>query len=158
MPHLALFNEIAIATAARKSAICQMRWDQVDFERKQIDLRGDGDATNKRRAIVPMTDTLYEKLAEAKSIAMTDYVIEYGGHGVERIDKAFRSRVEKTPELADVTPHVLRHTAAVWMAECRIPMSEISQYLGHTNTKVTESVYARYSPDFLRHAAAALNV
>jgi len=158
MPHLALFIEIAIATAARKSAICQMRWDQVDFERKQIDLRGDGDATNKRRAIVPMTDTLCEKLAEAKSIAMTDYVIEYGGHGVERIDKSFRSRVEKIKHLSDVTPHVLRHTAAVWMAECRIPMSEISQYLGHTNTKVTESVYARYSPDFLRHAAAALNV
>lgn len=31
MPHLALFIEIAIATAARKSAICQMRWNQVDF-------------------------------------------------------------------------------------------------------------------------------
>ena len=45
-------------------------------------------------------------------------MIEYGGHGVERIDKAFRSHVEKTPALADVTPHVLRHTAAVWMAEC----------------------------------------
>ena len=61
-------------------------------------------------------------------------------------------------QLTVVTPLVLRLAAAVWMAECRIPMNEISQYLGHTNTKITESVYARYSPDFLRHAAAALNV
>jgi integrase len=35
-------------------------------------------------------------------------------------------------------------------------MSEISQYLGHSSTSVTERVYARYSPDYLRRAATAL--
>jgi len=36
-------------------------------------------------------------------------------------------------------------------------MEEIAQYLGHSNTKVTERVYARFSPDFLQSAASALD-
>lgn len=94
-----------------------MKWSQVDFDRKLVDLRGDGGAANKRRAVVPMTDNLYERLCEAKSVALTDHVIEFKGSPIKRIDIAFRRRVERVPQLADVTPHVLRHTAAVWMAE-----------------------------------------
>lgn len=51
---------------------------------------------------------------------------------------------------------VLRHTAGVYMAEAGVPMEEISQYLGHTSTKVTERVYARYSPEYLRNASNAI--
>lgn len=64
----------------------------------------------------------------------------------------------KRAGLEDVTPHVLRHTAAVWMAENRVPMSEISQYLGHKSTLITERVYARYSPEYLRNAAQSLEI
>jgi integrase len=53
---------------------------------------------------------------------------------------------------------LLRHTAAVLMAENGVPMSEISQYLGHNSTETTERVYARYSPDYLRKAAGVLNL
>jgi len=35
-------------------------------------------------------------------------------------------------------------------------MEEISQYLGHASAEITRRVYARYSPDFLRKAASAL--
>ena len=51
---------------------------------------------------------------------------------------------------------MLRHSAAVHMAEEGVPISEISQYLGHSNTQITERIYARYSPEYLRKAAAAL--
>lgn len=37
-------------------------------------------------------------------------------------------------------------------------MSEIAQYLGHRDSHTTEAVYARYSPHYLRHAAAALEI
>ena len=76
----------------------------------------------------------------------------------KRMDIPFRPRVEKVPRLADVTPHFSRHTAAVWMADGGVPKLQISQFLGHTNTKITESGYARSSPDFPRHAAVALNI
>ena len=112
----------------------------------------------KGRATVPMTDKIYDELLKAKGIALSNYVIEFHGDKVVRIDQAFRRRVRATPGLEDVTPHVLRHSAAVWMAEARVPMVEIAQYLGHTSTRITESHYARFSPDFLRGAASALNI
>ena len=42
------------------------------------------------------------------------------------------------------------------MAENGVPMTEIAQFLGHANTRVTEEVYARFSPQYLSRAAAAL--
>lgn len=41
------------------------------------------------------------------------------------------------------------------MAQADVPMQKISQYLGHTSTRVTESTYARYSPSFMRDAGKA---
>jgi integrase len=44
------------------------------------------------------------------------------------------------------------------MAESGRPMSEIAQFLGHSNSTLTERVYARFSPDFLRKSANALEL
>jgi len=55
-----------------------------------------------------------------------------------------------------VTPHTLRHTAAVWLAEAGTPMPEIATYLGHSDSRITERVYARFSPGYLRKASKAL--
>jgi hypothetical protein len=42
------------------------------------------------------------------------------------------------------------------MAQADMPMQKISQFLGQTSTRVTERTYARYSPSFMKDAAAAL--
>jgi integrase len=42
------------------------------------------------------------------------------------------------------------------MAEAGVSMEEIAQYLGHRDVGITRKVYARFSPDYLRKAAAAL--
>ncbi|WP_337958143.1 tyrosine-type recombinase/integrase [Ketogulonicigenium vulgare] len=59
--------------------------------------------------------------------------------------------------LTDISPHVLRHTAAVHMVAGGIPMSKVSQYLGHSNTIITKRVYGRFAPDHMRDAADILN-
>ena len=53
--------------------------------------------------------------------------------------------------------HMFQHTASVPMAQADVPMQKISQYLGHTSTRITERVYARYSPSFMEDASAALD-
>jgi integrase len=57
-----------------------------------------------------------------------------------------------------VTPHMLRHSAAVYMAEDGVSMDEIAQFLGHNDVATTRRVYARFSPNHLRDAAAALEL
>jgi integrase len=42
------------------------------------------------------------------------------------------------------------------MAEDGVPFEEIAQYLGHSSTKVTFSVYARFSPTHLQRASKSL--
>ena len=51
---------------------------------------------------------------------------------------------------------MIRHSSAVHMAEAGISMEEIAQFLGHGDVNVTRKVYARFSPNHLRTAAAAL--
>ena len=69
--------------------------------------------------------------------------------------KGFAAAVKRAG-LDDVTPHDLRHTAAVWMAEAGASMAEIAQVLGHSDERITYRVYARFSPDHLRRAMTAL--
>jgi integrase len=87
----------------------------------------------------------------------SDYVIEWAGKPLASIKRAFREACVRAKLSKDVTPHVLRHTAAVWMAEAGVPMDEIAQFLGHTDPRITYRVYARFSPNHLRKAASALD-
>jgi integrase len=153
-PHLYLFVLLAYRTGGRASAILELTWDRIDFAHEQIRL-GLGERRAKGRATVPMTEDTAEILREAQRAALTDYVIEYGSKQVGSIKKAFARAAERAG-VAWATPHTLRHSSAVHMAESGVPMSEISQYLGHSSTSVTERVYARYSPSYLKRAAAVL--
>jgi integrase len=102
-----------------------------------------------------MNDQLREDLLDAKKGAMSPFVIEWAGNRVKSIKKGLKA-AGKAAGLPEVSPHVLRHSAAVWMAEDGHSMSEIAQFLGHRNTKITEKVYARFSPNYLRNLASSL--
>lgn len=153
-PHMKLFITMAWGTAARSNAILGLTWDRVDFERKMIDF-GHGEK-NKRRAKVPMTNNVYEALIEAHTARTCEYVIEYGSQQVKSIRKGFKLTADRAGLI--VSPHDLRRSAAICMAESGVPMEEIAQFLGHTNTAITYRAYARYSPDYLRKAASALDI
>lgn len=152
-PHLLLFVLLARYTAARAGALLALKWPQVDLERRKIDLGGGG--RQKRRAVVPMHPNLAWALAIAQKAALGPFVVEYAGRRVYSIKRGFRAAAVRAG-LHDVTPHVLRHTAASWMAEAGVSMDEIAQFLGHTSPSVTFRTYARYSPDHLRGAVKAL--
>lgn len=155
-PHVRLFVTLALSTGARMGAILDLTWSRVDFDHDTIDFMPAGrDKTNKRRTVVRMTAKAKESLLEAKRGALTDYVIEYGEKPVASVKKAIASAARRAG--VPCSPHVFRHTAAVWMAQADVPMQKISQVLGHTSTRVTETVYARYSPRFMADAMAALD-
>jgi len=158
--HLSFFILMALYTAARKEALLTLKWSQVDLERGIIDLNKAGEKiTNKRRAIVPIPNRLMTFLRIAKSRTpedcANDYVINYYGKPMLRIDQSFR-RVVADAGLKDVTPHTLRHTAATWMAQAGVPLWVIAKYLGHSSTRTTERVYAHHNPSFLMEAKHAL--
>lgn len=154
--HVRLFVILAVTTGARMSAILDAQWVQVDLVRGTINYKPAGrHETNKRRPTVPLNSRALAALKEAQAGARTDYVIEWNSQPVASVKKAIREAAKRSG--VPCSPHVFRHTAGVWMAEANVPMHKIAQYLGHTSTKVTESVYARFSPTFMRDAADALD-
>lgn len=156
MPHIKLYIILALSTGARNAALLDLTWDRCDFERGMVDLRNpDIPVPHKGRAIVPMTRTLRAALLGAKPGALSDYVIEWAGQKVGSVKKSLKESANRA-RIDEISPHILRHSAAVHMAEDGIPMEEIAQFLGHSNPGITRRVYARYSPDYLRRAAAAL--
>ena len=157
-PHIKLFILLAIATGGRKEALLSLKWEQIDFVRGIIHL-DDMQAEHKRkgRASVPMNRTIRAGLLEARKAAQSGYVIEWAGDRVKSVKRSLAKTAEKAT-LTGVTAHVFRHSAARWQAEAGIPMSEIAQYLGHSDDRVTQRVYARYSPTALKKAAAVLDL
>jgi integrase len=95
-------------------------------------------------------------VSAAREAALSDYVVEWAGERVGSIKKGFAAACERAG-LEDVSPHTIRHTAAVHMVAAGVPMAQVSQYLGHSSIAVTERVYARFAPDHLRAAADVLD-
>lgn len=157
-PHVRAFIALSLGTAARQSALLELTWDRVDLKRGRITLAlGDSqDQDRKRRATVPMNRRTRRYLKVLEASATCPYVIEWGGHQVLSVKKGFAA-ASKRAGITGITPHVLRHTAASWMAEEGVDMFRISKFLGHTNSKITEERYAKLHPNFLADAADALD-
>ena len=150
--HISLFIKLAVSTAARSGALLELTWDRVDFDSRLINL-GHGHG-NKRRAVVPMNDQVYEALLDAKELRQSDNVIEYQGQPVKSIKKAFRALCLDCKVKASA--HTLRHTSATWMVMAGVPLSEVARLLGDSE-KTVEKVYGKHAPDYLKRAVSALN-
>lgn len=151
--HVRVFLALALYTAARARAILDLTWERVDLVSRLIDFQPvDG---GKRRVPVPIAAPLLIILREARETATCPYVVEHGGAGVASVKNGTQAAARRAG-LPGVTPHVLRHTAATWMAMAGVPMDEISRFLGHGDVRVTQRVYAKYGPDYLRSAMEAL--
>ncbi|WP_110815832.1 tyrosine-type recombinase/integrase [Pseudoroseicyclus aestuarii] len=168
-PHLRLFIRLGLATGGRHEALLDLKWSSVDLQRGFIDLRnrpavapGSGRAARgpreKGRAHVRIEgEALMQELKEARRRSVTGHVIEFRGARLKSIAKGFREAVVRAGlNPRDVTPHVLRHTAATWSVADGVDLWEVAGMLGHKDVNMIKRVYGHHSPDFMRGASRAL--
>lgn len=166
--HLPLFILIALYTGARRGAILDLTWSQIDFIRGHMNLNPPGrQQTKKRRPIVPIHPKLLGHLRRAHRKAISPYVIsgptclvmDDDGRSTWRpmttIKTGFNSAAQRAG-IPDCTPHTLRHTSAVWMAARGVPLRDIAGMLGHSESRTTE-LYAHHSPEHLRRVFRAFD-
>jgi integrase len=145
------FCWIALDACARRTAIQELRWEQVDFESRLIHFNPPGRVqTSKRRASVPMSNRLYTVLQQAHEERVGPYVLDTPGEVYRAVVATARAA-----GLEGVHPHVLRHTGATHMARRGVPLWIVAQLLGNSLAMV-EAVYAKWQPDFGRAAVESI--
>lgn len=152
--HVKTFLAVCLYTASRSAAVLELKWDKVDLVTGLIDFGGV--TGGKGRSVVPIAGSLKPYLLEARQAATCPYVIEHGSKSVGSVKTGVRAAARRA-RLSGVSPHVLRHTAATWMAMKGVPIEEIARLLGHSDPRVTWRTYAKHTPDYLRNAVAALS-
>lgn len=146
------FLWLALETAGRKEALLELTWDRVDFDIGIIDLNRPGRrVTKKRRAIVAISDALRPVLERMKREAVNDHVLDNEADVWRTV-----AGIAERAGIPDVSPHVLRHTAATHMARRGVPLWTIAKVLGNSLAMV-EKVYAKWQPDAGRSAVNAIS-
>lgn len=144
-----MFVWLALHTGARRTAIQELRWPQVDFKVGVIHYLPPGaQQTRKRKASVPMSDALRAVLKDAHDRRTHDKELVIGSGG--KINNSI-GLLGTAAGVAGLTPHVFRHTAGTVMARNGVPLWVIAKILGNTVEEV-EKTYAKWVPGL--HAEA----
>lgn len=133
-PHIRLAIILMLTTGARVGSVFDLTWDRVDLDRGIINLCTEAAGPRKGRATSPINETLRAALVAVREVAISDHGVGRAGGRVGSIKKGFASAAQKAG-LQGVSPHVLRHAAAVHMAETGRPMAEIAQMSGHNDPR-----------------------
>jgi integrase len=158
--HVAKFILVALYTGTRASAVCGAAlertvgrgWIDLDrgvFYRRPAGLR----ETKKRQPPVPLPDGLLAHLRRWKRRGQR-FAVEWNGEPVQSVGKAFANVVADADLSHDVTPHVLRHTAATWLMQSGTDMWEAAGYLGMT-VEMLSARYGHHHPNHLTGAKTA---
>lgn len=165
MPHVRLNLVLGLCTGARKTAIKELRWTKVDFEKRQIDYRAAGkqsilDSSHKKgRAIVDMNDLVYAALREAHEWRKSEFVIEYKRRSAGDTKKAIARAIQRAGLGGRrIGLHTLRHTLATWAASKGVDMRIIQRLLGHDQMKTTDKIYAKHRRGYTQTAVDVANL
>jgi integrase len=158
--HVARFILVALYTGTRASAVCGASLERtvgrgwVDLERGVFYRRPAGHReTKKRQPPVPLPDHLLAHLRRWKRLGQR-FAVEWNGNPVQSVDKAFANVVADAGLGDDVTPHVLRHTAATWLMQAGTDIWEAAGFLGMT-VEMLSARYGHHHPDHLAGAKRA---
>lgn len=144
----------ALQTGMRKGEILNLKWSNIDFENKFIELLKT--KSGKARKI-PISDKLMKELLKLKKNIICEYVFAnpYTKTKYISIHKGF-GEVLKKAKIEKFRFHDLRHTAATRMTEMGIDLAVVQEILGHSDVKTTMR-YAHPVPERKLKAIEALN-
>ncbi|MGL1862455.1 MAG: tyrosine-type recombinase/integrase [Pseudodesulfovibrio sp.] len=139
-PHLKWALEVAYNLGVRtgESELLSLRWDQVDWETKMIQVYAT--KTNTYRKI-PLSPPFLAKLKERFPEAKTEYLVEFRGRQIKSIKGAFRTARKKAGIDKSVISYDIRHLFATTLLNKGGDLASVSHLMGHASTKMTADQY-----------------
>lgn len=172
-PDVALLFKIGLYTGMRKGDCCNLKWSDIDMERRLISVVPDKTKRYNCRVVIPIHQVLYEELeTRAKALPEnpdspgSDYVCAWLAHKYEAnnfdfVRAAFRDAGIKTDTTVDgkrrmvVSFHSLRHTFVSMAVSAGIQLDVVRQITGHNSLKMAEH-YSHASTAALEKAVNAI--
>jgi integrase len=147
-------------TGMRKGELENLRWEDVDFQRKRILIRRKPDwnpKTGERE--IPIGTELLKVLKKLRTRAKPkdskDYVFtaKNSGHSHNRLRREL-IKIARKAGIPDLTKlHTLRHTFASHLVMKGVDLPTVKKLMGHSDIQTT-MIYAHLAPD---HLADAVN-
>lgn len=128
---------MAINTGMRRGEIFDLKWLDVDFNRRIVHIR---QSKSGRPRTVPLNVTARELLEELPKVCEFVFPSPKTGERVNDVGRQFE-RAVKNAGLVDFHFHDLRHTAATRMADAGADPFTLAAILGHSDIRMT----ARYT-------------
>jgi integrase len=150
---------VSLETGLRAGEIRSMRWQDIDFNARTINVRGKGGYDRQ----VHLTEAV-QSVLENQPRGQSGYVFE-SRHGtkVREISRTFHWTVQDiglndgvTDRKQIVSFHTLRHTFASWLALEGTPILTIKELMGHKSIEMTMR-YAHLCPDHKREAVVRIS-
>ncbi|MCO4880512.1 site-specific integrase [Paraburkholderia caribensis] len=150
---------LSIDTGLRRGELLQLRWDDIDLDRRMVTVR---DETSKcyRTRHLPLCEEAFEvasawKVQCFRTNVRPLYVFVNAAGGLLR-EVAAWTDVLKAANITGFRWHDLRHSFATRAVEQGVPIDMVSRWLGHSRVEQTMR-YAHRSPTFASNAIAALD-
>jgi integrase len=146
VPHLRLFVRIALETAARKRAIEDLQWKDIDLENGVIDF---GEVDHKKlRPKIRISAGLKQELADVYKYSVCDHVLEWRGKLAGDVKKGLQ-RAATAAGLEWHGAHIFKHTVVTWLVSSgELSYSEIADIV-NTSERTLRRHYAHLHPDNL---------
>lgn len=152
--HLRFYVLIGLYTGARKKAILNLKWDQVDLSKGVIDFRPKEDTGNKRYGIVPIHRRLmtFLKILRKRGTA-EGYVLHINQKPIKDVRQGFMRNAKKLG-LEITGAYDLRHASIVHMLQSGVSVYDVAKY-HETSVEMIEQNYGQYKPEHLKKASGA---
>lgn len=153
--HLTPLVLVSVNTGIRRGEAFGLEWADVDFDLKQITVRGATSKKNRTRH-VPLNGEALDSLKRWHKQAGHTRLVFTGRDG-ERVDNVRKSwaGVLKAANIFAFRWHDMRHSFASWLVMRGVDLNTVRELLGHGDIKMTLR-YAHLAPEHKADAVARL--
>jgi integrase len=169
---------LAVNTGMRKGELLGIKWEDIDFNKKRIEVKRQAIRTDKGtilkkpktkagNRIIPVTDNVIKKLKKHK-IRQSENKLALGSNykdkdlvNCNKIGDLINpvtaytefKEIIRSIKLPDIRLHDLRHTFSTLFLEAGGNIKTLQQILGHSSISVTMDTYSHVTDEMLDSAA-----
>ena len=155
---------IAVSTGMRRSEIAALRWQDIDFTRKEISVRNtinEGGITKGLQPvktklserIIVMPDTLINELLSIDRVS--DFILGKA-YNPSYLWRQMRNVIIENG-LPETRFQDLRHAHATYLIMNNVPVKTVSERLGHYSTAFTQDIYGHVLRPMQEKAASVID-